>query len=400
MGGLIVLLSSQMDFSEKPPENLSLSQNIRSGPNAGLMDLVMGLENAARETPQPRIPEPNKPPEKDIRGNIVINKPPQREERQATPAPPPASDYYSYAPYAQAAGDMRNLKTRALTERPDVQDFKRTQEDRTRTNIPAQPDMTIRAAVSPTATGGDIPAAPQQPLTASQQKNDFLYNPQGAQNLTKYGYSENLPLPQQFRWELKAGTMIPTILMNGVDSSIPGMVRAQVAENVWDTAFGSHVLIPKGTMVLGIYNTDVRFGDQRIMFVWNRLIFPNGMTLNIAGTPGTDQSGYSGVSGRVNEHWDKMFMSALISSLFIAGAEILVGDDNNSNGIAQNNENKSPRDVMAEALGASILDMSSKLIDRTMDIAPTIRIKPGKRMGLFVNEDIIFPFPYPMQYRN
>ena len=100
-------------------------------------------------------------------------------------------------------------------------------------------------------------------------------------------------------------------------------------------------------------------------------------------------AGYSGLSGRVNEHWGKMFATALIASLFVTGAEVVYDKDTQGN-----NEKKSPRDAAAESLAGSILDMGTKIMDKASDIQPTITIRPGKRMGIFVQQDIAFPFPY------
>jgi type IV secretion system protein VirB10 len=183
--------------------------------------------------------------------------------------------------------------------------------------------------------------------------------------------------------------LIPGILISGINSDLPGNVIAQVSENVWDTATGKHVLIPKGTRILGVYDSQVTFGQRRVLLVWNRLIFPNGTTLDIAGGPGVDQAGYSGLSGRVNEHWGTMLKSALLASVFVAGAEIVYDSDSSGN-----SENKSPRDVAAESAAGSIIDMGTKLMNKAADIQPTITIRPGKKMGIFVQRDVVFPFPY------
>jgi type IV secretion system protein VirB10 len=118
-------------------------------------------------------------------------------------------------------------------------------------------------------------------------------------------------------------------------------------------------------------------------------VFPNGTTLDIAGSPGVDQAGYSGLSGRVDEHWGQMIGSALISSVFVAGAEIVYDGDSSGN-----SENRSPRDVAAESAAVSIIDMGAKLTDRASGIQPTITIRPGKKMGIFVQKDVVFPYPY------
>jgi type IV secretion system protein VirB10 len=216
-----------------------------------------------------------------------------------------------------------------------------------------------------------------------------LRGAKGGGSLTPQGYSNGLPIPQQFPYELKAGTIIPGILITGINSDLPGNVIAQVSENVWDTATGKHVLIPKGTRILGVYDSQVTFGQRRVLLVWNRLIFPNGTTLGIAGSAEVDQAGYSGLSGRVNEHWGTILKSALLASVFVAGAEIVYDRDAQGN-----SENKSPRDVAAESAAGSILDMGTKLMNRAADIQPTITIRPGKKMGIFVQQDIVFPSPY------
>ena len=85
-----------------------------------------------------------------------------------------------------------------------------------------------------------------------------------------------------------------------------------------------------------------------------------------------------------------MLKTALFASVFVAGAEIVYGSDSASMG----SENRSPRDVAAESVASSILDMGSRLMDRASAIQPTITIRPGRRMGIFVQQDVVFPYPY------
>jgi type IV secretion system protein VirB10 len=96
------------------------------------------------------------------------------------------------------------------------------------------------------------------------QNQDFLRGAKGGGSFTPQGYSDSLPVPQQFPYELKAGTVIPGVLLTGINSDLPGNVIAQVSENVWDTAAGKHVLIPKGTRILGVYDSRVSFGQRRV----------------------------------------------------------------------------------------------------------------------------------------
>jgi type IV secretion system protein VirB10 len=192
--------------------------------------------------------------------------------------------------------------------------------------------------------------------------------------------------------ELKAGTVIPGILITGVNSDLPGPVMGQVSENVWDTTYGRHVLIPKGTKILGVYDSQVTYGQKRVLVVWNRLILPNGTSLNINGSPGLDQSGYAGMRGKVDDHWGRLITTALLASLFVTGAEMISPRDNRN----INNQSKTPGEIASEQAANTILDMSAKLMNKNMDVQPTITIRPGRRFNIFVEKDIVFPEPYPI----
>jgi type IV secretory pathway VirB10-like protein len=84
-----------------------------------------------------------------------------------------------------------------------------------------------------------------------------------------------------------------------------------------------------------------------------------------------------------------MLKSALLTSVFVAGAEMVYDGDSQGN-----RDNKSPRDVAAESAAGSIIDMGTKIMNRAADIQPTITVRPGKKMGIFVQKDVVFPFPY------
>jgi type IV secretion system protein VirB10 len=283
----------------------------------------------------------------------------------------------------------------ALVAKPVVEDFKLDSNEvadmgskaQARNNTTIEQPQQIMDSSAMAALTQQQGQAPDQNNQAG--KRNFLRGASGGGSMTPQGYSDSLPEPQRFPYELKAGTIIPGILISGINSDLPGNVLAQVSENVWDTATGKFILIPKGTRIIGVYDSQVSFGQRRVMLVWNRLIFPNGTTLNIAGSPGIDQAGYSGLSGKVNEHWGTMLKSALLASVFVAGAEIVYDKDSQGS-----NENKSPRDVAAESAAASILDMGTKLMNKASDVQPTITIRPGKKMGIFVQKDVVFPFPY------
>jgi type IV secretion system protein VirB10 len=309
------------------------------------------------------------------------------------PVPRPALPRYrSNKDDAQAATQLRTLKMQALATKPLVDDFQpekmdnASAQENTRGNSAATSQIVDSSVIAALAQGQ---AGQNSDPNGQTGKQNFLRGNSGGGSLTPQGYSANFPVPQQFPYELKAGTVIPGILITGINSDLPGNVLAQVSENVWDTATGKFILIPKGTRILGVYDSQVSFGQRRVLLVWNRLVFPNGTTLGIAGSPGMDQAGYSGLSGKVNEHWGTMVKSALLASVFVAGAEIVYDGDSRNN-----SENKSPRDLAAESAAGAIIDMGTKLMNKAADIQPTITVRPGKKMAIFVQQDVIFPSPY------
>jgi type IV secretion system protein VirB10 len=387
---VLFCIATQANFNNNGYSREDTGRDYRAPQPSGFAELAAGMRRD-RKTPELE-PVPTREPKIQ---KIVI------EGERRHPAQsylPPAPRYYSDRNDAQAANTLRTLKLQALTAKPVIEDFK-MESGADNTNAGG------KGAVSPNSFGtGGNPAimdsanlaallqqgqAQASDANGQTQKQDFLRGANGGGSFTPQGYSDSLPVPQQFPYELKAGTIIPGILITGINSDLPGNVIAQVSENVWDTATGKFILIPKGTRILGVYDSRVSFGQRRALLVWNRLIFPNGTTLDIAGSPGIDQAGYSGLSGKVNEHWGTMLKSALLASVFVAGAEIVYDSDSNGN-----SDNKSPRDVAAESAAGSIIDMGAKIMNRAADIQPTITIRPGKKMGIFVQRDVVFPFPY------
>jgi type IV secretion system protein VirB10 len=282
------------------------------------------------------------------------------------------------------------INTQAITNPPIVDGFgegKTAAADGAAQQRPQQQNN--QGGIDPALLSGLLRQGEGDP-NQQAQKADFLRS--GGAALTPQGYSENIPISQQFYFELKAGTVIPGVLMTGVNSDLPGPVMGQVSENVWDSTRGLHVLIPKGTRIIGVYDSQITYGQKRVLIVWNRLIFPNGTTLNIAGSPGLDQSGYAGMKGKVDEHWGRIISSALLASLFVTGAELISPREYRYN----NSQAKTPGEIASEQAANSVLDMSAKLMNKNMNIQPTITIRPGKRFNIFVEKDIVFPEAYPM----
>jgi type IV secretion system protein VirB10 len=393
LAGVILGINAQVRFKSGDFSDSGTVKNYRIPPASGFAELAASMRGDRKQTP---AAEPVRP-SRDVRTQRIVIE--GRREPQTIPVLPVMPRYRSNNDDAQLARTLRNMKIQAITAKPLVENFNADGGDVERSISQGESGLSgqgrVRAAPltdDPSAMTALIQQQGQsQDPNGQAGKGNFLRGADGGRSLTPQGYSSNLPVPQQFPYELKAGTLIPGILITGINSDLPGNVLAQVSENVWDTASGKYVLIPKGTRILGVYDSRVTFGQRRVLLVWNRLIFPNGTTLDISGSPGIDQAGYSGLSGKVNEHWGTMLKTALFASAFVAGAEIIYDRDSSGN-----DDNKNPSDAAAESLAGSILDMGTKIMNRAADIQPTITVRPGKRMGIFVQQDVVFPFPYAL----
>ena len=122
-------------------------------------------------------------------------------------------------------------------------------------------------------------------------------------------------------FEVKAGTYITAALETGIDSDLPGSIKAQVSENVYDTVSGNYILIPQGAKIIGQYDSKVSFGQNRALVVWNRIIFPDGSSIDLEKMSGVDISGYAGFSDKLNNHYLKIYGNAVLLSLMGAGYE-------------------------------------------------------------------------------
>ena len=183
-------------------------------------------------------------------------------------------------------------------------------------------------------------------------------------------------------YQLMAGTIIPASLVTGLNSDLPGFVIAQVTENVFDTVTGQHLLIPQGTRLIGKYDSVIAFGQERALVIWQRIIRPDGTSVVIDNLPATDAGGYAGISDKVNLHTWKLIKGIALSTLLGIGTELTFG----------NNESDLVK-AIRESTQQSTNRAGQKLVDRTLDIQPTITVRPGWPLRIIVNKDIIMT-PY------
>ncbi len=211
---------------------------------------------------------------------------------------------------------------------------------------------------------------------AQRLKSTFMNNPQGDAELLKQ-WLKTPPSP----YMVMAGTLIPALLVTGINSDLPGQIIAQVREPVYDSVSGRYLLVPQGTRILGRYDNMISRGQKRVLLAWSRIIYPDGSSIHLEGMPAADLAGYSGLKDKVDNHYLQLATAVLFSSFLSAGAGYYDGDDE---GFEQE-----LRDTIARDTNQS----GQELVKRQLRVAPTIRIRPGMRCNIVVNRDMVLK-PY------
>ncbi|SEI19308.1 type IV secretion system protein VirB10 [Rhizobium tibeticum] len=226
-------------------------------------------------------------------------------------------------------------------------------------------------------------AAGQVDQNGQASKEDFFNA-----DIKDLGYLPNQVVPQQSRYELKRGSVIPATLITGINSDLPGRITAQVSQNVYDSATGHFMLVPQGTKLFGRYDSKVSFSQNRALVVWTDIIFPNGSTLQIGGMAGTDSEGYGGFSDKVDNHYLRTFGSAALVALIGTGIDMSMPQS--STLATQDTASDAARRNFAETFGR----VAEQTISKNLIVQPTIKIRPGFRFNVLVDQDIIFPGNY------
>jgi type IV secretion system protein VirB10 len=246
--------------------------------------------------------------------------------------------------------------------------------------VPAANESSALAQVT---KGIKLPTAVEQAvedINHQDEKKDFLKDKDNEDgDYLKY----SLVKPKSPH-EVKAGTYIPATLVGGINSDLPGPVTAQVSQNVYDTVTGNDILIPQGTRIIGQYDSKVTFGQSSALVVWNRLIFPDGKSIDLGSMQGVDISGYAGLHDKLNNHYLKIYGNALLLSLVGAGYDLLNNQQNNNP-----NSQYNAQQVVAANVGQKLSDVSNQTLQKNMDVQPTITVAPGYRFNVIVLKDMI-----------
>lgn len=183
---------------------------------------------------------------------------------------------------------------------------------------------------------------------------------------------------------LQAGSVIPAALITGIRSDLPGQITAQVTQPIYDSPTGALLLIPQGSRLIGEYDSGVKFGQRRVLLVWNRLILPNGRSIVLERQRGADASGYAGLEDGVDYHWWDLMKAAGLSTILAVGAELATSDED--------------RLVRAIRDGAqdTVNQAGQQIVQRQLQVEPILTIRPGFPVRVIVARDLVLE-PYGAQ---
>lgn len=182
-------------------------------------------------------------------------------------------------------------------------------------------------------------------------------------------------------YTVMSGTVIPAALVTGINSDLPGEIIAEVTQPVYDTATGHYLLIPQGSRLIGRYDSQVAFGQQRVLLVWLRLVLPDTSSIALDKLPGIDPAGYAGLEDGVDWHWGRVLAGAALSTLLGVGSELAVSNQGSANGNTVISLRDSSQDTANQ--------VGQEITRRDLSIQPTLTVRPGFQVNVMVNKDLV-----------
>lgn len=179
-------------------------------------------------------------------------------------------------------------------------------------------------------------------------------------------------------YEILAGTSIAASLITGLNSDLPGEVTAQITENVYDTVTGQTLLIPQGSKLIGSYDIVVAFGQSRALLVWQRIIMPDGSSVQIDNLPATDAAGYAGLSDKVDYHTWTLLKGIGLSTLLGVGTATTFGSSQSN--LVQ---------AIEQSTEESTNQAGQRIVEKDLNIQPTIKVRPGWPLRVIVSKDLV-----------
>lgn len=229
-------------------------------------------------------------------------------------------------------------------------------------------------------------------LLSQYASNNNSYAQQNDQSGKNSFYNQNRGsvsgqwLPLNSIWQ---GTIFDATLTSDICTDLPGECTAVITKNIYSSQDGRYLLIPQNSKLLGSYNSSISYSQSRVQVGWHTLIRPDGYMVNLGNFNATDKKGASGLTGMINDHpWAYLKAIGLMSAVNIVNSELQATAASSTNEYVQN--------VMANSQEVATT-LGQKLIDRAMDVQPTIKIKAGTVINIVANTNLELPVLEPWE---
>jgi len=352
---------------------------------------------AQHEPPQPMVQDNTDNNVQDLKNQLATEK---QQSTQAGLTPAQASAMSAYSPsgqqtpcipgqtcpqqqngYGQTAGEPQLSPAQQEAQQLAIKERQLAYDSRFASNLvyAHQSDAASQQQVSPAAVSGQ----PASSLVTSRAAGDPPSATAG-QTSVKRSAEVNIDSAVGQPYVIYEGTTLDTVLMNRLDGDAVGPVKVLVSNPVYSHDH-QHVLIPDGTVVLGEAKKigSAGFGQQRRMAVaFHRMIMPDGYSVDLDQFHGLDQIGAEGLKDKVNNHYLQIFGASIALGIVAGAAEIEQGGGTISTSGSQ---------AFTTGTASSVSQSATTVLDRFIQIPPTITIREGHRVKVYFTQDMLLP---------
>jgi type IV secretory pathway VirB10-like protein len=263
----------------------------------------------------------------------------------------------------------------------------------TPTALSPEEQQAMAAPITSNQLLAESPASRETPLAAAAVSPDVVLEgeiPSEAEVIRDNAKGDRTALENPSTpYILQAGAVIPGVLLTAVNADLPNVILGQVRAPVYDSLTGRHLLIPQGAKLMGVYDAQVAYGQERLQVTWQHILFPNGQSRALNAMPGIDAVGSVGFKDQVENHYGSLFKGALLTSLFsLGGALSQPKTQEQSLNLA------SLGGLAAQSVAGTALATGHLLADKQIAVQPTLRIRPGYTFNIMVTHDLVFSGSY------
>jgi type IV secretion system protein VirB10 len=228
-------------------------------------------------------------------------------------------------------------------------------------------------ADSTNVTAGAIAVRPTE---ASQQATGSSSTATGSKRAAEVNVNSAHGQP----FVLFEGTTIDTALVNRLDGEFSGPVKVMVTNPVYSQD-RQHVLVPEGTFILGEAQKVSGFGQKRLAVAFHRMLMPDGYSVDLDQFHGLDQVGETGLKDKVNNHYMQIFGASIALGIISGAAEATTNSGYRESG----------SDMYRQGLASSLASSGTTVLDKFINIQPTITIREGHRIKVYISQDMLLP---------